>query len=80
MSVKAKFVCNSVIDTDYGFGHGSRTVKFNAVYDQNGENASFSKATPSGDLNMIIDKETPAYDHFKPGQSYYLTIEEAPAQ
>jgi len=80
MQVKAKFHCNSINDVDYGHGHGNRTVKFHAVYDQNGENATFSKSTPSGELSMLIDKSTPAYDHFQPGKSYYLTIEEAPAQ
>jgi hypothetical protein len=80
MTVKAKFRCNQVINTDNGNGHSSREVKFNAVYGKEGENASYSKATPSGNLSMYIDKETPAYDHFKPGKDYYLTFEEAPAQ
>jgi hypothetical protein len=80
MQVKAKFQCNQVVDTDFGNGYKNREVKFSAVYDTNGENASFSKATPNGDLRMIIDKDTAVYDHFKPGKSYYLTFEEAPAQ
>lgn len=79
MSVKAKFTCNRIEDSIWQNG-GARKVYFNAVYSNVGENASFSKATPSGQLEMVIDKETAAYDAFVPGKQYYLTIEEAPAQ
>lgn len=78
MNVKAKFRCNQVIDSNNGNGYTSREVKFGAIYGKDGENASFSKATPSGQLSMYIDKETPAYDHFQPGKDYYLTFEDVP--
>lgn len=78
MQVKAKFICNQVIDYDNGNGYTSREVKFSAIYGQEGENAQFAKATPSGNLNMYIDKGTEAYDHFKPGKKYYLTFDEVP--
>lgn len=77
MSVKAKFRCDHVIDCDYGGNHKTRTVSFSAVYGNTGDNASYSKATPSGSITMIIDKETLAYDYFKPGSEYYLTFETA---
>jgi hypothetical protein len=80
MTVKAKFKCDSVIDTNFGTNYSTRTVKFRAIYGKEGENASFSKATPSGELSMNIDKETLAYDEFKPGKEYYLTFDEVPAQ
>ncbi len=80
MQVKEKFVCNSVVDTKYNNGFEQRHVHFNATYSKEGENADYSKATPSGTLTMQIDKDTPAYDHFQPGKSYYLTFDEAPAQ
>jgi hypothetical protein len=80
MQVKAKFRCNQIVDTDSGYGYTNRLVKFLAVYGKEGENATFSKATPSGEVSLQIDKETEAYDHFKPGKEYYLTFEEAPAQ
>jgi len=82
MPVKAKFTCQNVIDTIFHFsGNGvseQRKVSFCAVYGNNGENKTFSKATPSGNLDMVIDKDALAYDYFEPGKSYYLTIDEAP--
>lgn len=75
MSVRAKFTCSSVIENGY-----NKTANFYAVYDSKGENASFSKATPSGQLGLAIDKETPAADFFEQGKNYYLDITEAPAQ
>lgn len=80
ITVKAKFRCNSVVDTNYGNGGQQRTVKFSAAYGAHGENADYSKATPSGDLSMVIDKDTKAHEAFVPGNYYYLTFEEAPAQ
>lgn len=80
MSVKAKFRCNQVIDTDHGNGFTQRHVHFTAIYGKEGENADYSKATPSGNLTIQIDKETVAYDYFKPATNYYLSFEEAPAQ
>ena len=80
MTVKAKFRCNSIVDTDYGNGYGNRNIQFLAVYGKEGENADYSKATPSGELKIQIDKGTAAYDHFQPNKEYYLTFEEAPAQ
>ena len=72
MAVKAKFRCNSV--TDFG---GQKQAQFTAVYSQTGENADFAQATPSGDLKINIDSGVPASNFFKPGNSYYLTFEEA---
>lgn len=72
MSVRAKFICNSI--TQYV---GNRSVQFQAVYGKEGENHEFSKYTPSGNLQMTIDPETKAYDAFEVGKQYYLTIEEA---
>ena len=72
MLVKAKFICNCVTNYQY-----NQQVEMSAVYGTEGENKDFSKATPSGKLNICIDKETPAFDSFIPGKSYYLTFEEA---
>ena len=71
--VKAKFRCNSI--TDFGF---SKSVKFSAIYGKEGENADFSKATPSGQIEMMIDNETKAADLFQPQKDYYLTFEAVP--
>lgn len=74
--IRAKFQCTVIEETHHAFV-SSRKVKFIAVYGNSEENKSFSKATPSGNLEMVIDKETLAYDFFKPGKNYYLNFEEA---
>ncbi len=74
--VRAKFVCDSVI----GNVVGGSTVSLHAVYGHEGENASFTKHTPAGNLQLVIEDNTPAVEFFKQGQTYYLDITEAPAQ
>lgn len=71
MQVRAKFQCNSITP---GFSEGQKNVRFHAVYENDGENASFSKATPSGNLEMLIDASTQAVDAFEIGKAYYLDI------
>lgn len=77
MTVKAKFRCDTIVDTTGSGGYSNRRVKLNAVHGQTGENADYAKATPWGNLEMQIDKDTPAFDAFKPGSLYYLTFEPA---
>ena len=72
MAVKAKFQCNSIVDLGY-----TMSVNMNAVYGTEGENADYAKATPCGNLNLNIDKETKAAQEFERGKYYYMTIEEA---
>lgn len=72
MTVRAKFKCNSV--TDFG---NQKQISFNAVYGTSGENASFTKYTPYGELKINIDSDAPAADFFKPQKEYYLNFEEA---
>lgn len=74
MATRAKFRC-SVVE-DYG---SSKKIKMNVVYDPtgNGENANFTKATPSGELWMTIDNPL-ASTQFVPGQDYYVKFEPAP--
>lgn len=68
MSVRAKFVVNSI--EMYANGYGK--VKLMAVYDTTTpENERFTKATPSGLLEMSIDNP-PALEQFKPGQAFYV--------
>ena len=72
MATRAKFVCMSV--EDYGV---SKKVKLAVVYapDANGEDANFTKASPSGELWMTIDNPA-ASVQFKPGAKYYVDIHE----
>jgi hypothetical protein len=72
MSIKAKFQCYFV--TEYV---NQKQAVLIPVYGTSEENKIFSKYTPSGKLEIMIDNETPASDYFKPGKEYYLTFEEA---
>lgn len=72
MAIRAKFHCNSITDNGYG-----KSANLTAVYGDKGENADFAKATPSGTLNINIDKGTNAADFFIPQKNYFLTFEEA---
>lgn len=73
MSVKAKLSCISSEPTS-GEQH---IVKFCAVVSGSEENKSFSRWTPSLNLEMYISNETPAATFFQAGKEYYLTFEEA---
>lgn len=75
MQVKAKFRCYGKFTNGWG---PSKTVHFHAVYGNQGDNASFSKSTPTGSLSMVIEDETSAADYFEEGKDYYLTFEKAP--
>ena len=72
MLFRSKFKCNSVTDNGY-----NKSASFSAVYGKEGENADYSKATPSGSLTISIDKETKASEFFTPQKDYYLVFEEA---
>lgn len=69
--VKAKFVCNSVLN----FQHGAKQPRFSAVYGKEGENADFAKATPQGSIEMTVDADVPAADYFNPGDEFYVYFE-----
>lgn len=72
MGIKAKFRCNSVTDNGY-----NKQAKLSAVSGSEGENADYAKATPFGQLEISVDKETPASEFFEPQKEYYLTFEAA---
>ena len=72
--VRAKFQCGSVIPNSWGNG---TTVHLNAVYGKDGENADYSKATPCGNLSLVIDGDAPASRFFTQGAEYYLDISKA---
>lgn len=68
--IVAKFKCESVNRNEY-----NETVILKAVYGPGNE--SWSKATPGGDLSMMITNPD-AKGKFEPGKSYLLTF--APAE
>ncbi len=71
MSIRAKFVCNSVTDNGY-----NKSANLSAVYGKEGENADYAKATPFGSLQITIDDDTKAANFFKPRKSYWLVFDE----
>lgn len=77
-AVQAKMACNALVTTQYGPDRASLKVELGAVYSTTGENAAFSKATPSGACWMQIDQGMPAAQFFKAGKKYYVTFTEAP--
>jgi hypothetical protein len=79
-AVVAKMRCNVIETAQYG-QHECQTyrkVKLGAVYGTAGENADFSKATPSGECWMQIDAGVPASRFFEPQADYYVHFTRAP--
>jgi hypothetical protein len=76
MTVRAKFVCDSVIP---GNDEGQTVVHLSAVTNGSPENESFAKATPAGQLQLVIDAGTPAAEAFESGVEYYIDIIRAEA-
>ena len=70
--VKAKFKCNSITDNGYG-----KQAQLSAVCGNQGENADFTRATPSGELKISISNDVPAANFFEPQKDYYLYFEKA---
>lgn len=56
-------------------GESCKSIRLDAVYDPdpNGTNASWSKWTPSGSVQMTITNPQ-AFDQFEEGQEYMVTF------
>lgn len=63
--VEAIFVCSHVEDG---------RVEMHATYDDESWE-EFTKATPGGSLDMIVDEDCSAYEVFEAGETYRLTFE-----
>ena len=78
MSVRAKFKVTNIKDYD----DTCKTISLEAVcaYDENGvrsdENESWSKWTPSGQININITNPD-AFNQFEEGVSYYVDFTKA---
>jgi len=71
--MRAKFKCNSVTQHAYG----DKSANLSAVTsDGSKENNDFATATPSGQMQIHIDKDARAADFLEPGKSYYLDFTE----
>lgn len=73
MTVRAKFQCSAVIPNPWG----SVTVHMHAVYGNGTGNEDFTKATPCGNLNMVISDDVPASKFFSQGKNYFLDFTES---
>lgn len=75
MSVIAKFRVSSIEDFGY-----SRQIKLSAVYEgtlgDNEENKRFTKATPNGTIQMMVDNPY-ASEQFSVGDEWYVNFEKA---
>lgn len=71
-SIKAKMKVQTVTLNGY-----SETTKLYCEYSNTPEDNSFSKATPSGNMELVIDNPN-AQGFLKPLKKYYITITEAP--
>ena len=71
MSVRAKVTCTSLAGS---------WVHFDTVYEtdaqKSDENVRFTKATPSGSIQLLIDNED-ARKQFEQGKSYYVDFTQA---
>lgn len=73
MDVRAKFMCQSINHImTHSPGDQTAILTFAPVYDNGkGENASWSKYTPQGKLEMTVTNPA-AVAAFEIGKSYYL--------
>lgn len=73
MNVRAKFKVQSRFTADYGpFSTPQTTVLLAAQYDPNlKEDQSYAKATPTGQLSMVVDNPS-ALLEFTVGRVFYV--------
>lgn len=69
--VRGKFYCHGSLATPYG-GPGAREVVFRAQWDDGiEENARYAKATPSGEIKIVVDNPA-ALEQFVEDKCYYV--------
>jgi len=76
--IRAKFQVHSVEETLAYDGGNVETVKLNAVYGNGEANASWSKASPSGQITMTISNPD-AKGKLPVGAFVYVDLSIAPA-
>ncbi|HDH1557710.1 TPA: hypothetical protein PIU59_002999 [Klebsiella quasipneumoniae subsp. similipneumoniae] len=70
MSVRAKFQCNSI---NKSLDNTSAVVNLMAITTGSAENETWSKYTPSGQLQMVISNPA-AFEQFELGKEYFIDI------
>lgn len=79
MTVRAKLKLTEITQMAWN-GPDVRRLKFSCEYDPSlPEDQRFSKYTPSGSFEMIVDNPA-ALEQFKFGECYYLDFNPVPAQ
>ncbi|MEB7925463.1 hypothetical protein NGJ69_17240 [Atlantibacter hermannii] len=73
MTVRAKFHCTSIQKSP---DHSSAVVTLGAVTTGSVENESWSKYTPSGQLQMVVSNPA-AFGQFEQGKEYFIDIQPA---
>lgn len=72
MNVRAKFKVVELIERSYGHGHKQKSIVMTPEYDAKiAEDVSFSKATPSGKIEMQIDNPV-AIEALEVGKYFYV--------
>jgi len=72
-SIRVKIKCVNTFEDEFGQG-----VAMNVVPLPTEENKSISKGAPQGELKFRIEKDTPAYGTFIPGEEYFVDFSPAP--
>jgi hypothetical protein len=76
MKVRALFTVNRIESVQYASNYTQKAVILTAQYDESiPEEQRFQKATPSGDIKMVIDNEA-ALAEFAPGKKFYVEFTE----
>ena len=76
--VRAKFRVTKVAKTVYGANAGQVEVTLSPEYDKSiPEDVNFSKYTPSGTIQLLIDSP-PASDQLALGKYFYVDFSEVP--
>lgn len=76
--VRAKFRVTKVAKTVYGAAAGQMEVTLAPEYDTTiPEDARFSKATPSGTIQLFVDNPL-ASDYLELGKYFYIDFTEVP--
>jgi hypothetical protein len=71
MSVSARFKCAEIKHVDVGPAASCATITFQAAYGDGKGNESWSKATPSGKLEMTVTNPA-AIEAFRVGKTFQL--------
>lgn len=71
MSVRAKFKCVSVEDSNPTVSEGCKNIRLDAVIEGSDENKEFFRWTPSGQISIGCVNEA-ANKQFEIGKEYYV--------